>query len=609
MATIEEEIYSDDEIIENNVVNDYERLSYRYFFNKDKIKDHYDLIHINKNAPKGFKYCNAFCQDFKTYEDFAGKKRECKECWSKIHKAKNQIKCSKITIEQFRENPDIINGIEITFNDEKCCSNCKQTKTIDQFSSNKNVCKTCKLLQNKERASKDIDNVISEVERLKINIDALYKYLNDVISRDKLYHVLSHYEIKRNSKDRKADMINNIIQYHKRVMDPKLCRGGCGFTMETEFTTCGECKAKKDKPKKYEKEVAFRENLDNIAKNLKRIELMDEDKFNKEQYYEISKKLDIKLVKSSCTKKDIISKINEFLDKRDEEEKKKEEEETNRILEEQIISEIEEQKYTLELNGIVILARKEDGYINVTKLCESQGKRIDKWKENKKSKELLETFKKLPRYDGKEPLISIKGGNSSIQGTYAHPDVAIQIAQWIDDFFALQVSSWIRELGTSGKVILGKEKTEEQLIELQRQLLEQKEIFKQLEKKHNKLLYKRQYHKLKEGPGFYIVSTNDGRFKIGMDEVSVNNRLQNYRTICPDVKLHCVIYTQKCKLLEDMMLSRYECKKLALNHEVIEKIDIEHLISSVKHIVEFCRFEATFECQEEINKYNENILL
>ena len=52
------------------------------------------------------------------------------------------------------------------------------------------------------------------------------------------------------------------------------------------------------------------------------------------------------------------------------------------------------------------------------------------------------------------------------------------------------------------------------------------------------------------------------------------------------------------------MLNRYECKKVELNHEVVEDIDINHLIESVKHTIEYFNIEATFETEEELNKYN-----
>jgi len=91
-------------------------------------------------------------------------------------------------------------------------------------------------------------------------------------------------------------------------------------------------------------------------------------------------------------------------------------------------------------------------------------KRIDKWKETKESKSLLHAFKVIPHNRGITSLVSIKGNNSEInQGTFAHPDIAIQIAQWCSPKFALQVSRWIRELLVVGKVEFGNEKTDKEI--------------------------------------------------------------------------------------------------------------------------------------------------
>jgi hypothetical protein len=55
-------------------------------------------------------------------------------------------------------------------------------------------------------------------------------------------------------------------------------------------------------------------------------------------------------------------------------------------------------------------------------------------------------------------LISDKGNSSAIdQGTFAHPDLAPQIAMWANKKFAIQVSRWIQKLLITGSVELGKE--------------------------------------------------------------------------------------------------------------------------------------------------------
>ncbi len=285
---------------------------------------------------------------------------------------------------------------------------------------------------------------------------------------------------------------------------------------------------------------------------------------------------------------------------------------------------------------------REDGYVNVTLLCKANGKRIDKWKENKDSKKLLKDFKSIPHFCGIDPLSVIKGGNLSNinQGTFAHPDIAIQIAQWCSSSIALQVSRWIRELLVNGKVELGKEKSNKELerilidkikrlenkveetyieetkkykklektaFHLQKELESEKENYKKLEKKHNKILKKRQYHKFKEGPGIYIFSTTDEEYKIGMESVSLNRRLQEHRTTCPNLKLHYIVYTEDCAVLEKCILSKFGYAKLYENHEILIDIPINMLIDGVETIINICNFKSTIVPKEEIEKYNNEL--
>ncbi|MEO1800073.1 MAG: KilA-N domain-containing protein [Cyanobacteria bacterium J06629_2] len=99
-------------------------------------------------------------------------------------------------------------------------------------------------------------------------------------------------------------------------------------------------------------------------------------------------------------------------------------------------------------NGLHIGQRIEDGYINLTQMAKAHSKRVADWKENKQNIALLAHFKKKPEYKGFEPLISVRGRNG---GTWGHPDIAIQFAQWLNPEFALQVSRWVREWMTTGK--------------------------------------------------------------------------------------------------------------------------------------------------------------
>ena len=123
---------------------------------------------------------------------------------------------------------------------------------------------------------------------------------------------------------------------------------------------------------------------------------------------------------------------------------------------------------------------RRDGYVNVTKICQAAGKRLDNWIRLDSSKESMEYLQKtlddeyaenvnlgkaIPHIRGIALLTSCKGGNINTveQGTFAHPDLAIEIATWAHKSFRFQVSQWIRELMITGRVELGKEKSGQEL--------------------------------------------------------------------------------------------------------------------------------------------------
>ena len=72
-----------------------------------------ELMSRNKYAPEGFKYCNFLCQDFRKSDEFSGQKVYCNDCRNKLNIAENQIQEGQITEEEFKNNPEIINGIDI----------------------------------------------------------------------------------------------------------------------------------------------------------------------------------------------------------------------------------------------------------------------------------------------------------------------------------------------------------------------------------------------------------------------------------------------------------------------------------------------------------------
>lgn len=94
-----------------------------------------------------------------------------------------------------------------------------------------------------------------------------------------------------------------------------------------------------------------------------------------------------------------------------------------------------------------------DGYINLNDIAKSTNKRVDKWLDNKSTKELLLLFEEqtdTPNSgERNRAIISTKGGVGG-GSTWAHPEIAIQFAQWCSPAFALWCSRIIFNYMTNG---------------------------------------------------------------------------------------------------------------------------------------------------------------
>lgn len=114
------------------------------------------------------------------------------------------------------------------------------------------------------------------------------------------------------------------------------------------------------------------------------------------------------------------------------------------------------------------IRQREDGYICLTDMCQAQGKKFSHWKATQDTKDFLEALSEdldipiystdayitaSPSQQGFQALIEIiKGGNPQKQGTWGHPDVALELARWLNKRFAIQCNRWIKELLTTGSV-------------------------------------------------------------------------------------------------------------------------------------------------------------
>lgn len=104
------------------------------------------------------------------------------------------------------------------------------------------------------------------------------------------------------------------------------------------------------------------------------------------------------------------------------------------------------------VNGAVIDQRAKDGYINATALCKAAGKAWADYRRLGNTDDFLIELSSDMGIPISDLVQSSKGG--LIQGTWVHPQVAINLAQWLSAKFAVQVSKWVHEwMNGTGTVV------------------------------------------------------------------------------------------------------------------------------------------------------------
>jgi hypothetical protein len=84
-----------------------------------------------------------------------------------------------------------------------------------------------------------------------------------------------------------------------------------------------------------------------------------------------------------------------------------------------------------------------DGYINATAMCQAAGKEWSAYRRLGITNDFLEHLESVLKISRTELVQSISGGDSRLQGTRVHPQVAINLGQWVSPAFAVQVSQWV----------------------------------------------------------------------------------------------------------------------------------------------------------------------
>ncbi|MFN5592989.1 MAG: KilA-N domain-containing protein [Aphanizomenon sp.] len=98
-------------------------------------------------------------------------------------------------------------------------------------------------------------------------------------------------------------------------------------------------------------------------------------------------------------------------------------------------------------NGQTI-SRRQNGFINLTQMCQANGKRLDNWTRLKQTQDYIRI---LANSLTSEVVYSEEGVNG---GTWGHPSLAINLARWISPEFAVWCDGHIFDLMSTGSTAI-----------------------------------------------------------------------------------------------------------------------------------------------------------
>lgn len=138
-------------------------------------------------------------------------------------------------------------------------------------------------------------------------------------------------------------------------------------------------------------------------------------------------------------------------------------------------------------NGQTITKRA-DGFINLTQMCQANGKRLDNWARLKQTQEYISVLRNSLQCE----VVCTEEGASG--GTWGHPSLAINLARWINADFAVWCDSHIFQLMSTGSTSISNQPTLPQSYLEALKALVASEEEKELLKTQNVILEEQNYH-------------------------------------------------------------------------------------------------------------------
>ena len=242
----------------------------------------------------------------------------------------------------------------------------------------------------------------------------------------------------------------------------------------------------------------------------------------------------------------------------------------------------------LEVSNGYTIEHREDGFINVTNLFKASKKQFSDWNELDETSDFLDVLSLSIGLTPNE-LIKYNICSNEERETWTHPQVSINIAQWISPTFDVKVSSWVYEAMMTGKVYITNTKSYK---ELQKENKNKDLKIQFLTKKYVKSQPRVQYN---EKNVIYILTTKlmkkERRYILGK-AIDLTSRLSTYNKSDE----HEVIYVCSCKdvetmnIVENMVFSRLKEYREQANRErfvLPQNEKIELFSYAIKKSIEF----------------------
>ena len=96
-------------------------------------------------------------------------------------------------------------------------------------------------------------------------------------------------------------------------------------------------------------------------------------------------------------------------------------------------------------NGVDILRRPLDGYVNATAMCKAYGRQWSHYMENARTSQYLQALSTSLGISRDLLTRSITTGPNNLRGTWVHPRIAVDLARWLHPEFAVMMDGWFLE--------------------------------------------------------------------------------------------------------------------------------------------------------------------